>query len=141
MKSKILTVGFVLISVFAVAQSNDSKTEATNKSSDARQGSSGRPKMKMTPEKVEAGSESLKTASDVSTGKGPSKVMAQDDWQKQRVAAGDVNGDGKADTATPSSSDVKAPRDAATGQASGKRQHQPVTLKKDDEQKPPSEKK
>ena len=142
MKSKILIVGFVLISVFAVAQSNDSKTEATNKSSDARQGSSGRPKMKMTPEKVEAGSESLKTASDVSTGKtGPSKVMAQDDWQKQRVAAGDVNGDGKADAAISGSSDVKAPRDAATGQASGKRQHQPVTLKKDDEQKPPSEKK
>lgn len=36
-----------------------------------------------------------------------------------RVAAGDVNGDGKADVAA--SSSVKSPRDAATGQASGKR--------------------
>ena len=38
-----------------------------------------------------------------------------------RVAAGDVNGDGKADVAaTGASSDVKSPRDLATGQASGK---------------------
>jgi hypothetical protein len=139
MKSKILVVGFALISVFAVSQSNNSKTDTTKKSSDAK----GQATVKMTPEKVEAGSESLKTASEVSTGKaaGASKVSAHDDWQQQRVAAGDVNGDGKADAATPSSSDVKAPRDAASGMATGKRQHQPVTLKKDDEQKPPSEKK
>lgn len=39
-----------------------------------------------------------------------------------RVAAGDVNGDGKADVAPAASSDVKSPRDLATGQASGKRQ-------------------
>ena|SRR5258707_230410 len=97
----------------------------------------------MTPEKVEAGSESLKTASEVSTGKatGKAKTSASDDWQAQRVAAGDVNGDGKADAAASSNSDVKSPRDAASGQASGKRQHQPVSLKKEDEQKPPSEKK
>ncbi len=60
----------------------------------------------------------------------------------QRVAKGDVNGDGKADLApgsasnspsTPSNasqSDVKSPRDVATGQASGKRQYQPVTIRK-----------
>jgi hypothetical protein len=35
---------------------------------------------------------------------------------------GDVNGDGKADVAPAASSDVKSPRDLATGQASGKRQ-------------------
>jgi len=57
------------------------------------------------------------------------------------VAVADVNGDGKADAAASSSSDVKSPRDIASGQASGKRQHQPVSLKKEDEQKPPSEKK
>ena len=39
-----------------------------------------------------------------------------------RVAAGDVNGDGKADVApNAASSNVKSPRDLATGQASGKR--------------------
>jgi hypothetical protein len=41
------------------------------------------------------------------------------------VAAGDVNGDGKADVApNTTSSDVKSPRDLATGQASGKRTQQ-----------------
>ncbi len=60
------------------------------------------------------------------------------------VATGDVNGDGKADL-TPaknsghateknavlnSSSSVQSPRDAATGQASGKRQHDPVVVRK-----------
>ena len=147
MKSKILVVGFALLSVFAVAQSNDNKTDAAKKSSDTKQGTaapSSKAAVKMTPEKVEAGSESLKTASEVSTGKATgkvSKISAHDDWNAQRVAAGDVNGDGKADAATSSSSDVKSPRDAATGQASGKRQHQPVSLDKQDEQKPPSEKK
>ena len=38
-----------------------------------------------------------------------------------RVAAGDVNGDGKADAApSATTSGVKSPRDLATGQASGK---------------------
>jgi len=44
-----------------------------------------------------------------------------------KVATGDVDGDGKMDR-TSSSSEVKAPRDAATGQASGKRQHQPLKM-------------
>jgi len=51
---------------------------------------------------------------------------------KTRVAAGDVNGDGEADVSVHSgSSDVKSPRDLATGQASGKRQHEPVTVTKE----------
>ena len=146
MKSKILVVGFTLLSLFAVAQSSDKKADA-KKSSDTKQGTatpSGQVAIKMTPEKVEAGTESLKTASEVSSGKatGISKTSAHDDWNaQQRVAAGDVNGDGKAAAAAPSSSDVKSPRDAATGQASGKRQHQPVSLDKQGEQKSPSEKK
>ena len=60
-----------------------------------------------------------------------------------RVAVGDVNGDGAADVAASKNSahaseslstngtspaKVQAPRDAATGQASGKRQHQPMTI-------------
>lgn len=86
------------------------------------------------------------------------KVSASDDWQAKsakssdpkpgsaqvRVAAGDVNGDGVADATAKNSghatetmksptasSNVAQPRDAATGQASGKRQHQPLTIKKE----------
>src|ERR1041385_6748995 len=122
MKSKILVLGFALISVFAVAQSN-SKTDSAKKSSDkAPAAAAVQPAMKVTPEKVEAGSESIKKVADVAPTK--AKPSAADDWQARRVAAGDVNGDGKAD--------VSSPRDAASGQASGKRQHQPVSLKNED---------
>jgi hypothetical protein len=75
---------------------------------------------------------------------------AQDDWQQTaakpasgsntkptHVAIGDVNGDGRMDVAVSNnsaspagSSQAQAPRDAATGKASGKRQHQPVTIMK-----------
>src|SRR6266571_4704126 len=72
-------------------------------------------------------------------------AMAQDDWHQQRVAVGDVNGDGKADVTASSSaqgsgqnaavntshSNIKNQRDMATGQASGKRQHQPMTVSKE----------
>jgi hypothetical protein len=49
--------------------------------------------------------------------------------QVVQVSAGDVNGDGKAKQS--SQSDVKSPRDISTGQASGKRQHQPLLVKKE----------
>jgi len=89
---------------------------------------------KMTPEKMEAGAEGVKKAGEVSSGNNPSKTTAQDDWQAQRVATGDVNGDGKAS--------VNAPRDAATGMASGKRQHKPLLVNKvEDEKKPEQPKK
>ena len=45
-----------------------------------------------------------------------------------RVAAGDVNGDGV--------EAVKAPRDSSTGMATGKRQHQPISITKESDQKP-----
>jgi hypothetical protein len=93
---------------------------------------------------------------DIATGHSSGKKTAQDDWHQQsaakpvsetkapsRVAVGDVNGDGAADVAASKNSahaseslstngtspaKVQAPRDAATGQASGKRQHQPLTV-------------
>ena len=70
---------------------------------------------------------------------------AQDDWQapaaktsapansngQTRVATGDVNGDGKADVAINNShSNIKNSKDAASGQASGKRQHGDITVTK-----------
>jgi hypothetical protein len=132
MKSKILVLGVVLISVFAVAQSsNSAKKSSDNKQTPAVS--------KVTPEKMEAGSETLKTTTAVPLEK--AKPSAADDWQAKQAATGNSNGDGKPDAAGPSSSDVKSPRDLASGQASGKRQHQPVTLKKEDAPTPPSEKK
>jgi len=70
---------------------------------------------------------------------------AQDDWQasavktsapansngQTRVATGDVNGDGKADVAINNShSNIKNSKDAASGQASGKRMHSDITVTK-----------
>jgi len=79
--------------------------------------------------------------------KATGKVSAHDDWQapaaktsngapasssgQTRVAAGDVNGDGKADAAINNShSNIKNSKDAATGQATGKRQHSDITITK-----------
>jgi len=55
---------------------------------------------------------------------------------KTSVASGDVDGDGKADKAAATSTDVKSSRDAATGQASGKRQHGTVKVTKEVEAAP-----
>src|SRR5437870_5974301 len=84
-------------------------------------------------------------ARDAQSGKATGKKMAQDDWHQQRVAVGDVNGDGKADVTASSSaqgsgqnaavntshSNIKNSREIMTGQASGKRQHQPMTVSKE----------
>jgi hypothetical protein len=86
------------------------------------------------------------------------KTMAQDDWQSMsilevggtaaggphyvRVAAGDLDGDGRADEAyvklvcadgavQQAFYTVRSPRDSASGMASGKRQHKPVTFVKE----------
>jgi hypothetical protein len=77
--------------------------------------------------------------------KATGKTSAQDDWQAPaaktaapvefkgvRVAAGDVNGDGKADAAINNShSNIKNTKDAASGQASGKRTHSDNTVTKE----------
>lgn len=76
---------------------------------------------------------------DLATGKGGRTAAPQGSGSNGvRVATGDVNGDGKADVSTPNNSGpgkgqnppadttkVQSPRDVATGQASGKRQHEP----------------
>src|SRR5687767_8170397 len=86
------------------------------------------------------------------------KVVAQDEWrgltilevggaapgapQYLRVAAGDLDGDGRADEAylklvcadgavSQAFYTIKSPRDSASGMASGKRTHKPVTFVKE----------
>lgn len=54
---------------------------------------------------------------------------------KTSVATGDLDGDGRADKAA-ASDGVKSPRDVATGQASGKRQHGAVNVKEQTEKSP-----
>jgi hypothetical protein len=127
MRSRILVVGFALISAFVVAQSGNTKTEPAA-SNDSKQG---QVKLKVTPEKVEAGSENIKKTSGVPVKSTSASPMASDDWNQQEKTA----------TGSGSHSAATTPRDAATGMASGKRQHQPVTLKTDDQQKTPTEKK
>lgn len=80
--------------------------------------------------------------------------IASNPKPQARVAAGDVNGDGVADAASPNSgngtgqnaavntshSNIKNGRDLATGQASGKRQHEPVTPTRESDKTPAAQK-
>ena len=124
MKNKILVVGFALASVLVVAQSNN--TDSTKKkNSEAKQSvdtNTGRVKAAMQKADAEAEA-STTTAREASSGMATGKKTAaapKSDPKTVKVATGDVNGDGKA---APATQEVKSPRDAATGQASGKRQH------------------
>jgi hypothetical protein len=157
--NKILLVGFMCLSLGAFAQSSADQGQASNAKTAAapKDAASGQTAGKRMHQPVTIHSDAA--AQDQATGKATGKKMASDDWSTKaaaksadsksgqagaRVAAGDVNGDGRADlTATKnsghateknavmnSSSSVQSPRDAASGQASGKRQHQPVTTTK-----------
>jgi len=53
----------------------------------------------------------------------------QDGSGQTRIAAGDLNGDGKADATTQPG--VTSPKDSSTGMATGKRQHQPISVTKE----------
>ena len=148
MKSKILVLGFACLSLVAVAQSNEKQSKekqnqpaaAVKSPRDVATGqASGRA---MSDQKVVHRD---LAARDAQSGKATGKKMAQDDWHQQRVAVGDVNGDGKADVTASSSaqasgqnaavntshSNIKNSREIMTGQASGKRQHQPMTVSKE----------
>src|SRR5438876_5062122 len=148
MKSKILVLGFACLSLVAVAQSNKKQSKekqhhpavAVNSLREVVTGhATGKA---MSDQKVVHRD---LAARDAQSGKATGKKMAQDDWHQQRVAVGDVNGDGKADVTANGSahasgqnaavntshSNIKNQRDMATGQASGKRHHQPMTVSKE----------
>jgi Type VI secretion system effector, Hcp len=144
MNSKILVLGFACLSLVAVGQSNEKQKAAASAPVKApRDAASGQASGKAASEQKGVVHRDL-AARDAQTGKATGKTTAQDDWHQQRVAIGDVNGDGKADVTANGSahasgnavintshSNIKSPRDIATGQASGKRQHQPITIRKE----------
>ena len=154
MNNKILIVGaLACLSAVAAAQSDQSKEKAQTQEQvtaprDAQSGqASGKRMHKPITVTAEVGAQAAEPNK-------PTTKSAMDDWQapaaktsqqpkivennKSAVAAGDVNGDGKAAVAAPASnSAVKGPRDMATGQSSGKRQHEPVvTPVKESDAKP-----
>jgi len=157
MNNKILVVGLACLSVAAAAQSNEKREQPSSSSTvvSPRDTASGQASGKRMHKPMPIRKEYDAAGREASTGKATGKTMAQDDWQATsrstapeskpkgtRVAVGDLDGDGKADVAatqngqaqeqnaTNSRSDVKSPRDIATGQASGKRQHQDITITK-----------
>lgn len=121
MNRKILLVGLACLSAVAVAQSDGSQQKSATPSTAPSS------QQVTSPRDVATGQASGKrmhkpltvTAEDQAARESPSKSSLGK--TSVRVAAGDVNGDGKADVAPAASSDVKSPRDLATGQASGKR--------------------
>jgi hypothetical protein len=156
---KMLLVGFVCLSLGAFAQSSADQGQTSNAKTAAapRDAASGQASGKRMHQTVTIQPDAA--AKDQATGKANGGKTAMDDWSSSaaakgngskngqsgtRVATGDVNGEGKADL-TPaknsghateknavmnSNSSVQSPRDAATGQASGKRVHQPATTTK-----------
>lgn len=143
---KILIVGFACLSLLAVAQtSGNSKTAARNTTATAprdaasgqasgKRGSTSRESSTPSVSEVTAkaptnnGRESSQPSVSEATAKAPS-------GKQGHVVAGDVNGDGMPDIAASKGSSNNAGqtihRDVATGQASGKRQHQPIQIKKE----------
>jgi len=140
MNKKVLVVGFACLSAVAVAQSGGSQQKSASPSASSQEVTS--------PRDVATGQASGKrmhkpitvsSQDETAVRESPSKASLGQTAVREspskaslgktsvRVAAGDVNGDGSPDVAASSSSEVKSPRDLATGQASGKQAQQPVT--------------
>ena len=157
--NKILLVGFVCLSLGAFAQTSAGQGQTSNGNTDAAKDTASGALSGKRMHKPLAVQQNGATG-DSAAGKTNGGKSAMDDWTAQsaaksngsnngqassHVATGDVNGDGKADL-TPaknsghaseknavlnSSSSVQSPHDAASGQASGKRQHDSVVVKKE----------
>jgi type VI protein secretion system component Hcp len=142
MNHKILIAAFAGLSLVAASQSTTDKQKA--KASTTQPASKDAAKDQRLGNKT-AQDDWQQTAAKPASG----NKMAHDDWQQTtakpasgsntkptHVAIGEVNGDGRMDvavsnnSATGSSKDP-ASRDDASGQATGRRQHQPVTITKE----------
>jgi hypothetical protein len=151
MMKKILVAGFACWSVLAVAQASGSKDQAASaaqtKDQHPKEVASGQASGRVAP--MNNGLEGKVSSEQpaVTDNKKTASATEQNGNGQVRVATGDLNGDGHADVTAaalaskPTGSQavlsdpaareqVKAPRDLATGQASGKRQYQPVVIMK-----------
>lgn len=150
---KALVVGFACWSVVAVAQSSGNGDQAANPKQSQQDAVSGLPSGKRMHKPMSVNTDAdanAKTPATTKAGGVSGGKSATDDWSTSsaksnsgngqgstHVATGDVNGDGRADpTATKNSGHateqnaVASPRDVATGQTSGKRQHDAVVVTK-----------
>jgi|SRR5882672_10100586 len=129
MKTHILLAGLACLSVVAVAQQSNGSDQKTNEP---------KAQLRESPSKASLGRR--ESPSKASLGRRESPTKPPDG-----VTAGDVNGDGKADKApigsqssgsgpgvaiNNSHSNIKSPRDSATGQVSGKVSVQDLSVMK-----------
>ena len=138
MKKMILVVAVAGLSVLAVAQADKKKevkqsdTVVSPKDSSTGMASGKKAGYDLKEAKGAVTEESQSsTAREASTGKATGKME-------------NVSADATTQTGTQQAEqhEVKAPRDVATGQSSGKRQHQPISINKvEDEKKPEQPKK
>jgi len=161
MSNRILIVGaLACLSAVAVAQSDqNNKAPVQGQTANTPDSASGQTagKRMHKPMVMSTDASSKPAASTLGTG----GKTANDDWTtaaksdpktgngQTRVATGDVNGDGMPDataknsghateaiTPAAASSNATQPRDVASGQTSGKRQHEPVAVTKASDAKP-----
>ncbi len=148
MNSKILIAGVACLSLVAMAQStSSSKPNSTKGSAHASSAKANNPagssadRESSTPSVSEVTLKARAHGRESSSPSVSEAVVKAPSNGQTHVIAGDVNGDGHADlAATGSSNDhgqktntvqVQSPRDIASGQASGKRQHKPVQVRKE----------
>jgi hypothetical protein len=122
----------------SAATSGDPHVKAVSSTTEEAAGvreSPSKASLRESPTKASTG-RTTEVSSDDASGvrESPSKASLRESPSKAstgstRVATGDVNGDGKADK-TAGQSSVQSPRDSSTGMASGKRQYQPVIIRK-----------
>lgn len=145
MNNKILMVAaFAGLSAVAMAQSAPSKDKAPAQGATAASGQASGKRMHkpmaITPDNSKAAPIGGTHDRESSSPSVSEVVMTKPAAEPTRVATGDVNGDGRADVAATSgsakgsgqgaSNNSNGARDLATGHATGKRQHEPVTVQK-----------
>lgn len=158
---KVLVVGFACLSLIAAAQTNGTSTAASKntKATAPRDAASGQASGRQAPSGKSADRESsAPSVSEVvvtkpgATGRESSQPSVSEATVKAptggqtHVATGDLNGDGMPDVAKSngsssgngqnsainnSHSNIKNGREVASGHASGKRQHEPLLIKKE----------
>jgi hypothetical protein len=144
--NKILLVGFVCVSLGALAQTSANQGQAPNAKTatsktaaappDASSQTAGKRMHKPVEMQQEAGATAKtsggKTANDDWTTSAAAKTNGSNNGQAgTHVVTGDVNRDGTPDLTATKSSGSATTKDSATGQTTGKRQHEPVTVKKE----------